>query len=125
MLRITYKDNPRVHSTMITTRTAAIVAAMALLGSAVPAAFAQNTSVNQDNDYVKQLNKIDQEQASFNYAEAGGDGGSGDDVIAGNNAAAVSFQNQDADADNDNTDDDTFTTTQVDVCAFVVVGIIC
>ena len=44
---------------MITTRTAAIVAAMALLGSAVPAAFAQNTAVNQDNDYVKQKNKIE------------------------------------------------------------------
>ena len=106
-------------------RTAALIAGMALLGTVAPAAFAQNTSVNQDNDYVKQLNKIDQEQASFNYAEAGGDGGSGDDVIAGNNAAAVSFQNQDADATNDNSDDDTFDTTQVDVCAFVVVGIIC
>ena len=111
---------------MITTRTAALIAGMALLGTVAPAAFAQNTSVNQDNDYVKQLNKIEQEQKAANFATAGGDGcGCGDDVIAGNNAAAVSFQNQDADADNDNTDDDTFTTTQVDVCAFVVVGIIC
>jgi hypothetical protein len=114
-----------VSSTMITTRTAALIAGMALLGTIAPAAFAQNTSVNEDNDYVKQLNKIEQEQGAFNYAEAGGDGGSGDDVIAGNNAAAVSFQSQDADASNDNSDDDTFTTTQVDVCAFVVVGIIC
>ncbi len=111
---------------MITTRTAALIATMSLLGTVAPAAFAQNTSVNQDNDYVKQLNYIEQEQKAANIAEAGsGDGGDGDDVIAGNNAAAVSFQNQDADADNDNSDDDTFTTTQVDVCAFVVVGIIC
>jgi hypothetical protein len=112
---------------MITTRTTALIAAMALLGSAVaPAAFAQNTSVNQDNDYVKQLNNIEQEQTAFNYAAAGtGDGGDGDDVIAGNNAAAVSFQNQDADADNDNTDNDDFTTTQVDVCALVVVAFVC
>ena len=125
MLRITYKDNPRVHSTMITTRTAAIIAAMALLGSAVPAAFAQNTAVNQDNDYVKQKNKIEQEQTAVNLAAAGGDGGSGDDVIAGNNAAAVSFQDQDADASNTNSDDDIFNTTQDDICVAVVFGIIC
>ena len=125
MLRITYKDNPRVHSTMITTRTAAIVVAMALLGSAVPAAFAQNTAVNQDNDEVKQKNKIEQEQGAANFAAAGGSGGDGNDVIAGNNAAAVSFQDQDATATNDNSDDDTFTTDQIDVCAIVLVAIIC
>src|SRR5919108_6645957 len=110
---------------MITTRTAALIVAMSLLGTVVPAAFAQNTSVVQDNDYVKQKNKIEQEQTAVNFASAGGSGGSGDDVIAGNNAAAVSFQNQDATATNDNSDDDTFTTTQIDVCAIVLVAIIC
>jgi hypothetical protein len=110
---------------MITTRTAAIIAAMALLGSAVPAAFAQNTAVNDDSDYVKQLNKIDQDQTAANIAAAGGDGGSGDDVIAGNNAAAVSFQDQDATADNTNSDDDTFTTNQTDICAIVLVAFVC
>jgi hypothetical protein len=110
---------------MITTRTAALIAAMSLLGTVAPAAFAQNTSVNQDSDWVGQVNKIEQEQKAVNFASAGGSGGSGDDVIAGNNAVALSFQNQDADASNDNDDNDDFTTTQVDVCAFVVVGIIC
>src|ERR671922_246761 len=110
---------------MITTRTAALIAAMSLLGTVAPAAFAQNTSVVQDNDVVKQVNKIEQEQTAVNWAAAGGSGGSGDDVIAGNNAAAVSFQDQDADASNTNSDDDDFTTTQVDVCALVVVAIIC
>ena len=110
---------------MITTRTAALIAGMALLGTVAPAAFAQNTSVNQDNDYVKQLNKIEQEQTAVNVASAGGSGGSGDDVIAGNNAAAVSFQDQDATATNTNSDDDSFDTDQLDICAFVVVGIIC
>src|SRR5919108_6352120 len=110
---------------MITTRTAALIAAMSLLGTVAPAAFAQNTSVNQDNDWTKQVNKIEQEQTAVNFAAAGGDGGDGDDVIAGNNAAAVSFQDQDADASNTNTDDDTFTTTQVDVCAIVLVAFIC
>jgi hypothetical protein len=111
---------------MITTRTTALIAAMALLGTVIPAAaHAQNTSVNQDNDYVKQLNKIKQEQTAVNVASAGGSGGSGDDVIAGNNAAAVSFQDQDATATNTNSDDDSFDTDQLDICAFVVVGIIC
>ena len=110
---------------MITTRTTALIAAMALLGTVAPAAFAQNTSVNDDSDYVKQLNKIEQEQTAVNVAEAGGSGGDGDDVIAGNNAAAVSFQDQDADASNDNTDDDTFTTDQIDVCAIVLVAFVC
>jgi hypothetical protein len=108
-----------------TKRTVALIAAMALLGTVARAAFAQNTSVNQDNDYVKQANKIEQEQTAVNFAAAGGSGSDGDDVIAGNNAAAVSFQNQDADASNTNSDDDDFDVTQVDVCAPVVVGIIC
>ena len=108
-----------------TKRTAALIAAMSLLGTVVPAAFAQNTAVNQDNDYVKQKNKIEQEQTAVNFAAAGGSGGDGNDVIAGNNAAAVSFQDQDADASNTNSDDDTFTTNQTDVCAIVLVGIIC
>jgi hypothetical protein len=108
-----------------TKRTAAIIAAMALLGTVAPAAFAQNTGVNQDSDYTKQKNDIDQEQGAFNYATAGGWGGDGDDVIAGNNAAAVSFQDQDATATNDNTDNDDFTTTQVDVCALVLVAFVC
>ena len=110
---------------MTTKRTVALIAAMSLLGTVVPAAFAQNTAVNQDNDYVKQKNKIEQEQTAVNVASAGGSGGSGDDVIAGNNAAAVSFQDQDATATNTNSDDDSFDTDQLDICAFVVVGIIC
>ena len=110
---------------MITTRTTALIAAMSLLGTVAPAAFAQNTSVNQDNDEVKQKNYIEQEQNAANFAAAGGDGGSGDDVIAGNNAVAVSFQNQDADASNTNSDNDDFTTTQVDICALVGFAFIC
>ena len=98
---------------------------MALLGTVAPAAFAQNTSVNTDDDWVKQTNKIEQEQTAVNFAAAGGSGGDGDDIIAGNNAAAVSFQDQDATATNDNRDNDDFTTTQVDVCAAVVLAIIC
>jgi hypothetical protein len=112
--------------TMIATkRTAALITAMALLGTVAPAAFAQNTSVNTDDDWVEQKNKIEQEQTAVNFAAAGGDGGDGDDVIAGNNAVAVSFQDQDATATNDNDDNDDFTTDQLDVCALVLVGIIC
>jgi hypothetical protein len=111
---------------MTTKRTVALIAAMSLLGTVAPAAFAQNTAVNQDNDYVKQLNKIDQDQTAANIAAAGGDGGDGDDLIAGNTAAAVSSQNQSATADNTNSDDDTFTTNQTDICAIVIdTAVIC
>jgi hypothetical protein len=108
-----------------TTRTAALVVAMSLLGTVAPAAFAQNTSVNTDDDWVDQTNKIKQEQEAVNIASAGGSGGDSDDIIAGNNAVAVSFQDQDATATNDNDDNDDFTTTQVDVCALVVLAVIC
>jgi hypothetical protein len=109
---------------MITTRTTALIAAMSLLGTVAPAAFAQNTSVNTDDDLVLQANEISQKQLALNNAEAGNVKGD-DNIVAGNNAVALSFQDQDADADNDVDDNDDFTTTQVDVCALVLVGIIC
>jgi hypothetical protein len=108
-----------------TKRTAALITAMALLGTVAPAAFAQNTSVNTDDDLTLQQNKILQGQSAINFAAAGGSGGSGNDVIAGNNAPAVSFQDQDATATNDNDDNDDFTTTQADVCALVLVAFVC
>ena len=109
---------------MITTRTTALIAAMSLLGTVVPEAFAQNTSVNTDDDFTLQANSITQAQAAFNDASAGNVKGD-DNIVAGNNGFALSFQDQDADADNDNDDNDDFTTTQVDVCALVLVGIVC
>ncbi len=106
-----------------TKRTAALITAMALLGTVAPAAFAQNTSVNTDDDWVDQANKIHQEQTAANIAEAGntGDGS----VSAGNNAVALSFQDQHATATNDNDDNDDFNTNQTDICAVVLVGVIC
>jgi hypothetical protein len=175
MLRIPYKRELLLkYHTMITTkRTAVLIVAMSLLGTVAPAAFAQNTSVNTDDDVVKQKNKIEQEQTAVNFAAAGGSGDGkdhhdeckdhhddgkdhhddgkdhhddgkdhddwgkdhddcgkdhdnrGGDVIAGNNAVAASFQSQSATASNTNDDNDDFTTTQVDICAFVFVAIIC
>ena len=110
---------------MITTRTTALIAAMSLLGTVIPAAaFAQNTSVNTDDDKVGQINEIKQFQLAKNEADAGNVKGD-DNIVAGNNAVALSFQDQDADASNDNDDNDDFDTTQIDICALVVVGIIC
>jgi hypothetical protein len=161
MLRIPYKRELLLkYHTMITTkRTAVLIVAMSLLGTVAPAAFAQNTSVNTDDDVVDQTNKIKQEQTAVNIASAGGSGDGkdhhdeckdhhddgkdhddwgkdhddcgkdhdnrGGDVIAGNNAVAASFQSQSATASNTNDDNDDFTTTQVDICAFVFVAIIC
>ena len=109
---------------MITTRTAALVAAMSLLGTVVPAAFAQNTSINTDDDSTLQANSISQVQAAFNDASAGNAKGDGN-VVAGNNAFALSFQDQDADASNDNDDNDDFNSTQVDICDTVLLAFTC
>jgi hypothetical protein len=110
---------------MITTRTTALIAAMSLLGTVIPAAaFAQNTSVNSDDDFNLQTNAITQVQAAFNDASAGNVKGD-DNVAAGNNGFALSFQNQDADASNDVDDNDDFNTTQVDICDTVVLAFTC
>jgi hypothetical protein len=110
---------------MITTRTTALIAAMSLLGTMAPAAFAQNTSVNTDDDLVGQINEIKQGQYAKNEAAAGNVDDGDDNIVAGNNAVALSFQNQDADASNTNDDNDDFTTTQVDLCAFVGLAFVC
>jgi uncharacterized protein YdeI (BOF family) len=109
-------------NTKITAVMAAIVAA-GLFGAVTPA-LAQNTSVNTDDDITLQENKIKQVQEAKNSANAGNVKGDGN-IVAGNNAAAVSFQDQEAFAANINIDDDVFETLQVDICAFVDVAIIC
>jgi hypothetical protein len=109
---------------MIMTRTTALIAAMSVLTIAVPSAFAQNTSIITDDDLNLQTNEIDQTQFAINNAEAGNVRGD-DNIVAGNNGFALSFQDQDADADNDVDDNDDFTTDQVDVCALVGLAIAC
>ena len=52
-------------------------------------------------------------------------GNGGDGITAGNNAVGVSFQDQDATATNANDDNDDFNTNQTDICAVVLVGVIC
>jgi hypothetical protein len=97
---------------------------MSLLGTVAPAAFAQNTSVNTDDDFTFQSGAIGQGQLAANSANAGNAAGSGN-IVAGNNAFGLSFQNQDADIDQDVDDNDDFNTAQVDICAIVLVGIVC
>jgi hypothetical protein len=109
---------------MITTRTTALIAAMSLLGTVAPAAFAQNTSVNTDDDYAAQIADIKQKQYASNEANAGNVKGD-NNIVAGNNAVAFSLQDQYADVDQDIDDNDDFNTGQLDVCALVNVGIIC
>jgi hypothetical protein len=123
------KDTLIRHNTMNTSKMTAVMAALAVgsflffANAFVPAA-AQNTSVNTDDDITIQENKITQKQKAYNSANAGNVKGN-DNIVAGNNAAAVSFQGQSAVAANLNVDNDVFSTTQVDICAFVNVGIIC
>ena len=109
---------------MITTRTTALIAAMSLLGTVAPAAFAQNTSVNTDDDVFIQDAEIKQKQYASNEANAGNVKGD-DNIVAGNNAVAFSTQDQDADIDQDIDDNDDFTVDQVDVCAVVDIALLC
>ena len=109
---------------MITTRTTALIAAMSLLGTVAPTAFAQNTSVNTDDDFALQSGAIGQGQLAANSANAGNAAGDGN-IVAGNNAFGLSLQNQDADIDQDIDDNDDFITTQVDICAFVDFAFTC
>ena len=109
---------------MITTRTTALIAAMSLLGTVAPAAFAQNTSVNTDDDVFIQDAEIKQKQYASNEANAGNVKGD-DNIVAGNNAVAFSLQNQYADIDQDIDDNDDFTTTQEDICVLVSIAFTC
>jgi hypothetical protein len=123
------KDTLIRHNTMNTSKMTAVMAALAVgsflffANAFVPAA-AQNTSVNTDDDYVEQVNKIKQSQKAYNSANAGNVKGD-DNIVAGNNAAAVSFQDQEAFAVNVNIDDDVFETEQFDICVFVDFAFIC
>jgi hypothetical protein len=112
---------------MIAKRTTALIAAMALLTTAGPAVFAQNTSINEDDDFVGQANEIKQKQSAYNSANAGNVGSTGDGktIVAGNNAAAASFQEQDATALNFNEDNDVFDTLQIDICEVVDFAFTC
>jgi hypothetical protein len=74
--------------TMITTRTTALIAAMSLLGTVAPAAFAQNTSVNTDDDAFFQAAEIKQAQLAANEANVATTKGD-DNIVAGNNAVAL------------------------------------
>ena len=97
---------------------------MSLLGTVAPAAFAQNTAVITDDDFVAQLAEIDQTQVAVNEANTGNADGDGN-IVAGNNGFAFSFPNQSANIDQDIDDNDDFTTTQEDICVLVSLAFLC
>jgi hypothetical protein len=107
-------------TTTSTTKMTAVMAAFVAAALVVPGAvldqtaYAQNTSVNTDDDVTIQENRIEQKQKEVNSANAGNVKGD-DNIVAGNTAAAVSFQDQEAFAANVNVDDDVFETFQLDL----------
>ncbi len=104
---------------MIATRTTALIVAMSVIGAATPAAFAQNTNIVIDDDLNSQENTIEQTQVTINSAAAGNVSEGDDNIVAGNSAITLSFQNQSALADNDVDDNGDFNAVQVDVCAIL------
>src|SRR5262245_29900494 len=105
-------DMSSSENAMITTRTAALIAAMSLLGTVAPAAFAQVGNINEDDDIFAQANEAKIKQDAFSVASNDNDGNQ-----AGVNVVSANFQDADIDQDNDADDNDDVTQVGVDVCA--------
>jgi len=106
--------------TMITTRTAALVAAMSLLGTVAPAAFAQVGNIATDDDIFAQSNEAEIRQSAVSVANNDNDGNQ-----AGVNVVSANFQDADIDQDNDAEDNDDVTQVGVDICALFNAAFIC
>ena len=105
---------------MITTRTAALVAAMSLLGTVAPAAFAQVGNINEDDDIFAQSNAAFEAQGAFSAASNSNTGNQ-----AGDNVVSANFQDADIDQDNDADDNDDVEQIGVDICAGFGFAFIC
>jgi hypothetical protein len=109
------KDNLALEDTMLTAKTTALMAAMAVLGTVAPAAFAQDYSYNEA--YISDVDQsntndftIDQDQVAIAEAETG-DWSEGDATAAisqdqgfciqVNNANQVAGRDADSDQDNE------------------------
>ena len=99
---------------------AALIAAMSLLGTVAPAAFAQVGNINTDDDIVGQSNAAKISQNAFSLANNDNDGNQ-----AGVNVVSANFQDADIDQENEVEYEDTVTQTGVDVCAFFIASFIC
>ena len=105
---------------MITTRTAALIAAMSLLGTVAPAAFAQVGNIATDDDIFAQANEAKIKQEAFSAA-----GNSNTGNQAGVNVVSANFQDADVDQDNDAEDNDDVEQIGVDICAGFGFAFIC
>jgi hypothetical protein len=105
---------------MITTRTAALIAAVSLLGTVAPAAFAQVGNINNDNDIFAQANQAKIKQDAFSVASNENHGNQ-----AGVNVVSANFQNADVHQRNDANDNDNVHQTGVDICAQFHAAFIC
>ena len=97
---------------MITTRTAALIAAMSLLGTVAPAAFAQVGNINTDDDIVGQTNvaKISQWASRAVVNKNRGN-------QAGVNVISANIQLADIDQKNSVDDNDDVKQGGIDFCA--------
>ncbi|HEY1247362.1 MAG TPA: hypothetical protein VGE97_00095 [Nitrososphaera sp.] len=105
---------------MITTCTAALIAAVSLLGTAVPAAFAQVGNINEDNDVFAQADKAAIEQNAFSAAYNSNSGNQ-----ASVNVVSTNFQHANVNQHNNDDDNDDVDQVGVDVCADFDITFIC
>ena len=105
---------------MFTTRTAALIAAMSMLGTVAPAAFAQVGNVGTDDDIFAQANDAATGQGAASIAVNRNEGNqAGVNVVSGN------FQFAGIDQDNFVDDDDVASQVAVDICAHFEEAFIC
>jgi hypothetical protein len=98
---------------MITARrAAALIAAMSLLGTVAPAAFAQVGDINEDDDIFSQSNAAFEARGAFSAA---GTGNSGNQV--GVKVISANVRDTDIDQHNNANDMDGIEQVGVDVCA--------
>ena len=106
---------------MITTRTAAtLIAAMSLLGTVAPAAFAQVGNIDEDDDVFAQSNEA---KTRHDVGSAAFNSNSGNQ--AGVNVVSANFQETDVDQENNADDNDDVEQVGVDVCALFGAAFIC
>jgi spermidine/putrescine-binding protein len=103
-----------------TKRTAALITAMALLGTVAPAAFAQNIAINTD-DNVGEENHSKIFQYEADIGRVTNDDGSSTAATA----LRLALQNANVTQSNNNEDNDDLNVIPIDICALTGLAIFC
>jgi hypothetical protein len=105
---------------MVTSRTGALIAAMSLLGTVAPAAFAQNIAINtDDNPGEAQHSKIYQYEADIGTVT------NDDGNWTGFSALWSALQNANVTQSNNNEENGDLSVIPIDICDLTGISIFC